>query len=130
MARTQLGDYWAVQCKCYAETTTIEKKHVDSFLSTSSRTFTCPKTNQKVAFSNRLWISTTNHWGPNAEDTLENQNPPVSRINLFDLQTSPVDWERLFAGQEGAAAIDQSKTKHPLDHQLRAISKVLILPSL
>ena len=29
-------------------------------------------------FSNRLWISTTNKWGPNATEAIKNQNPPVT----------------------------------------------------
>ena len=40
VAKTELGDYWAIQCKCYAENTIIDKPAVDSFLATSSRTFT------------------------------------------------------------------------------------------
>ena len=39
VARTYSGDYWAIQCKCYAEDTVIDKSSVDSFLATSSRTF-------------------------------------------------------------------------------------------
>ena len=37
VAKTELGDYWAIQCKCYAENTIIDKPAVDSFLATSSR---------------------------------------------------------------------------------------------
>ena len=33
--RTHSGDYWAVQCKCFDEKTSIDKAAVDSFLSTS-----------------------------------------------------------------------------------------------
>ena len=29
------GDYWAIQCKCFQEGSTIDKPAVDSFLSTS-----------------------------------------------------------------------------------------------
>ena len=31
VAKTYSGEYWAVQCKCYAETTQINKPAVDSF---------------------------------------------------------------------------------------------------
>ena len=31
VALTHEGDYWAIQCKCYQETTLIEKGEVDSF---------------------------------------------------------------------------------------------------
>lgn len=121
VARTELGEYWAIQCKCYAENAQINKGDVDSFLSTSSKTFICPFTHTKMAFSNRLWISTTNNWGKNAEDAIANQTIPVSRINLYDLEISPVNWDELYNGQEGTIALIQEH-KVPRDHQLRAIS--------
>src|SRR3990172_3061695 len=85
VALTVEGDYWAVQCKCYQETSTIDKPAVDSFLSTSSREFKNEEL-KTTRFSNRLWISTTNKWGPNATEAIKNQNPPVTRINLHDLR--------------------------------------------
>ena len=121
VARTELGEYWAIQCKCYAESAQINKGDVDTFLSTSSKTFMCPFTHTKMAFSNRLWISTTNNWGKNAEDAIANQTIPVSRINLYDLEISPVNWDELYNGQEGTIALIQEH-KVPRDHQLRAIS--------
>lgn len=57
VARTTMGDYWAVQCKCFADDSYINKHDVDSFLSTSSKLFEVD--GEKVAFSQRLWISTT-----------------------------------------------------------------------
>ena len=39
VARTKDGDYWAVQCKCYQEDAAIDKPKVDTFLSTSGKTF-------------------------------------------------------------------------------------------
>lgn len=39
VALTHEGDYWAIQCKCYQESTVIDKPAVDSFLATSSRKF-------------------------------------------------------------------------------------------
>ena len=120
VAKTENGDYWAIQCKCYAEGVTIDKPMVDSFLSTSSKTFQDELTMQTTAFSNRLWISTTNKWGNNAEEAIRNQNPPVNRIGLVDLEASPVDWEKLHQGISGQDALQ--KGKKPLEHQLKAIS--------
>jgi predicted helicase len=97
VALTHGGDYWAVQCKCYKETLTIDKPAVDSFLSASGRQF-LNEALKNVGFSQRLWISTTNKWGINAAEAVKNQNPPVIRINLYDLQEAPVDWEKLDKG--------------------------------
>lgn len=121
VARTELGEYWAIQCKCYKEDATISKADVDTFLSTSSKQFTCPFTKTRIGFSNRLWISTTNNWGKNAEEAIENQSIPVSRINLYDLEISPVDWVELYQGQEGTIALIKEH-KIPRAHQLEAIS--------
>ena len=109
VAKTHDGDYWAIQCKCYAENAVIDKPSVDSFLATSSRTFNNEVTFQTTSFAHRLWISTTNHWGSNAEEAIQNQNPPVSRVNLYDLDHSSADWGKLFEGLEGKAALAGKK---------------------
>tara|TARA_B110000240_G_scaffold198206_1_gene257294 strand:- start:83 stop:4948 length:4866 start_codon:yes stop_codon:yes gene_type:complete len=109
VAKTIEGDYWAIQCKCFQETSSIDKKAVDSFLSTSSRTFLDDNL-QTIGFAHRLWISTTNKWGGGAEETIRNQNPPVSRLNLSNLQESPVDWNKLEEGITGIEARINKKT--------------------
>ncbi len=121
VAKTEMGDYWAIQCKCYAEDAVIDKPAVDSFLATSSRTFTNEVTFQTTRFSNRVWISTTSHWGSNAEEAIRNQEPPVTRIGMADLESSPVDWQKLMDGLTGNSALVEGKK--PRKHQLTAISK-------
>src|ERR1700742_216577 len=74
VAQTTDGDYWAIQCKCYQDSSIINKPEVDSFLSTSSRTFKGEDL-KTYSFSHRLWISTTNKWGPNAQEAIKNQHP-------------------------------------------------------
>lgn len=120
VALTHEGDYWAVQCKCFQEHSYIDKPAVDSFLSTSSREFKNEQL-QTTRFAQRLWISTTNKWGINAEQAIRNQNPPVTRLNLFDLIESPVDWEQLEKGVHGEAARTPKKTLRP--HQKEALDK-------
>lgn len=120
VARTETGEYWAIQCKCYKEDAIIDKPAVDSFLATSSRTFLDVDSLQTTSFARRVWISTTNHWGTNAEEAIQNQNPPLNRVGLVDLQTSPVDWNLLLEGLEGKDAMLPGK--QPREHQLRAMS--------
>ena len=120
VALTVNGEYWAIQCKCYDETASIDKPSVDSFLSTSSREFS--DDNQSgIRFSQRYWISTTNKWGPNATEAIKNQNPPVTRISLSHLQEAPVDWEKLENGIHGEQARNERKTLRP--HQKEAMDK-------
>lgn len=120
VAKTFDGDYWAIQCKCFQETSVIDKPAVDSFLSTSSREFKNEEL-KTVSFSHRLWISTTNKWGPNATEAIKNQNPPVTRLNLYDLQEAPVDWEKLEKGIHGEASRTPKKTLR--QHQRTALDK-------
>lgn len=120
VALTVEGDFWAIQCKCYQEGSTIDKPAVDSFLSTSSREFKNEQM-KTTRFAHRLWISTTNKWGPNATEAIRNQNPPVTRINLFDLIEAPVDWEKLEQGIHGEKSRTPKKTLRK--HQTEALEK-------
>lgn len=115
------NEYWAIQCKCYQADTSIDKGSVDSFLSTSSRDFVDDEQG-RIRFTCRLWISTTNNWGVNAEEALKNQNPPVIRISLFDLESSPVDWDKLDKGVFGSKA--RSGKKRIMAHQIEALESV------
>ena len=120
VALTIDGDYWAIQCKCFQESAAIDKPAVDSFLSTSSREFRNEEL-KTVRFSHRLWISTTNKWGINATEAIKNQSPPVTRINLHDLQEAPVDWEKLDQGIHGEAS--RTPKKNLRQHQITALEK-------
>lgn len=119
VCKTIDDEYWAVQCKCYLETTIIDKAAVDSFLSTSGRKFNVD--GRMVGFSHRLWISTSNRWGVNAEESLVNQHPSVSRLTIYHLETSPIDWEKLEQGITGDEARTSQKTPRP--HQIQALEK-------
>ncbi|WP_294738537.1 DEAD/DEAH box helicase family protein, partial [uncultured Flavobacterium sp.] len=118
VALTIEGDYWAIQCKCYQESSTIDKPAVDSFLSTSSRTFN-DNEGQTQQFGHRLWISTTNKWGANAKEAIKNQHPQVTRVNLNDLADASIDWTKLDNGISGEIARNPKKTARP--HQTEAL---------
>lgn len=118
VARTTDGDYWAVQCKCYQAASQITKKDVDTFLATSSRTFR-DGAGRTTRFAQRLWLSTTDKWNKEAENTIRHQDPPVARIGLGELEDAPVDWEKLAAGITGAAAARRARTPKP--HQMEAM---------
>ena len=75
------GGNVAVQCKFYDAHRQISKPDVDSFLSLSG----------KYGFTQRIFVSTTDNWNPHAEDTIQDQQIPVRRIGLGDLQASPID---------------------------------------
>ena len=120
VAKTFAGEYWAIQCKCYADDNYITKADVDTFLSTSSKTFEVEDIEH--AFAQRLWISTTNKWNSAAELTIKNQTPPVTRLNLIDLEADNVDWEKLEHGLYGKASRPQPFSI--MEHQQKAINRV------
>lgn len=119
VARTYSGEFWAIQCKFFDEDSYITKPDVDSFLATSSKTFDVD--GDIVGFSQRLWISTTNKWNSVAEMTIKNQNPPVARLNLIELENDDVDWEKLENGLVGKASRPQPFVVK--EHQKKAIDK-------
>ena len=123
VARTVSGEYWAVQCKCYAENAYISKESVDTFLSTSGKYFSDELLEPK-RFSRRLWIATTDNWSAHAEETLRNQSPPVMRIGLADLIDSPVAWDAVEtkAHGTGGTGFQPVVPRTPFDHQLEAIA--------
>ena len=74
------GEYHAIQCKFYAEDYRVQKNDIDSFFTASG----------KKSFSHRIIIATTNNWSEHANDALQNQHPPVSKIDLWH-SPKPVD---------------------------------------
>jgi len=121
VARTKEGGYWAVQCKCYQEDALIDKSKVDTFLSTSGKSFNDTFNNEKkVNFAHRLWIDTTQKgFNSEAQSTIQNQTPQVSRIGYYDLVNAAVDWIKLDKGQKASV-----KKYDPKPHQQTAILQV------
>ena len=119
VAFTYEGDYWAIQCKCYAANTVIDKPAVDTFITTSSRSFVDENGDER-RFSFMLWIDTTEKgFNSNAATSIQNQSIPFSRFGLNDLLNADVDWDELEKGITGDAVLTNKKTIRP--HQQTAI---------
>lgn len=104
------GEHHAIQCKFYAEDYRIQKSDIDSFFTASG----------KKPFTHRLIVTTTNNWSGNAEDALQNQQPPVSKIDLHDLNNSQIDWAKYQPNSKPTL-----KEKYPLRaHQESALDEV------
>ncbi|WP_375633469.1 MULTISPECIES: DEAD/DEAH box helicase [unclassified Bartonella] len=101
----------AIQCKFYDAAYRIKKADIDSFISASG----------KAPFKRRVIIdSTESAWSDNAETMIRGQDIPVIRINLSDIQQSPICWET-FAAQ-GKVVLEDKKKLRP--HQLEALRDV------
>lgn len=104
----------AIQCKFYALGHRIQKADIDSFLSASG----------KEPFGRRIVVDTSGApWSKNAQDAIEGQQIPVSRITLADLRDSDIDWRTYSLGSTQAPKTRERKV--PRDHQVRARSAVM-----
>ena len=111
VAKTQgTGEFHAIQCKLYAEDYRVQKKDIDSFFTASG----------KAPFSHRIIVTTTNNWSEHAEDALQGQQPPVSKIDLQALEDSQIDWAKYQANQ---VVVLRAK-KQLRDHQQTALNAV------
>lgn len=112
VATTKDGEFHAIQCKLYDADRKVSKSEIDSFISAAS----------KKDFSRRIIVSTTHEWSANALDTLNNQDPPVTKIDLETLEQSVIDWS-LFAEKKEVVF---KKKKDLRDHQKAALVNVKI----
>ena len=120
VALTNEGDYWAIQCKCYQEGAIIDKKAIDTFFTTSGRTFKNEDL-KTTSFSYRLWIDTTGKsFTNNALEAFNNQGIPSGRLGLYELINAPLDWEKLENGITGEVARTSKKQLRP--HQTEALT--------
>lgn len=108
------GEVHAVQCKLRAEDYLLQRGDLDSFLSASSQ----------EPFAHRVFVSTTSNWGENAKKIIEDQRPPISRIDCIDLEKSQIDWSRYHPEKRDAIPVLKTK-KTPLPHQEKATADVL-----
>ncbi len=113
VAKTRGTDeFHAIQCKFYAEDYRVQKSDIDSFFTASGKKY----------FTHRVIVTTTNNWSQNAEDALNDQNPPISKIDLNDLENSQIDWSQFQPNQ--APVIKPKKSLRP--HQTNALNAVKI----
>jgi predicted helicase len=112
VAKTRGTDeFHAIQCKMYAPTYRVQKSDIDSFFTASG----------KKPFVRRVIVATTNHWSEHAEDALLDQQPPVTKIDMFDLENSQIDWARY--QPKASPVLKEKKQLRP--HQANALDAVV-----
>lgn len=120
VAKTDEGKFWAIQCKCYQDDAVISKKMVDSFIANANRQFVDDEMHTN-RFDKLFWVSTTSHWGKNAQESIKHQAIQFVPIYTNDLQYSSVNWKELVEGKQGKEALLAGKTMRP--HQIEALTK-------
>lgn len=106
------GDLVAIQCKFYEPGHYLAKSDIDSFFTASG----------KQPFKSRIIISTTDKWSLHAEQALEQQQIPVTRLRVRDLADSPVDWSQFSFEKPEEIRLRTKKSLRP--HQRIAHQKV------
>jgi predicted helicase len=108
----ETGELCAIRCKFYDPTHTLAKEDIDSFFTASG----------KEGFTSRLIVSTTDRWSKNAEDALEGQQIPVSRLRVQDLDESGIDWSQFSLAKP--EQMERRAHKSLLSHQEFALQRV------
>lgn len=115
------GDFWAIQCKFFAPEHWVDKPDIDSFLSASGKNFNVDGIEKY--FAHRLVVSSTNHWGKNAEDAIQDQRISVERLRLGDLVDAPIDFSQFSIDDPGTMKL--SAKKKIRKHQMEALTDVI-----
>ncbi len=101
-------EFHAIQCKFYGEFHVVQKGDIDSFFTASG----------KKPFAHRVIVTTASKWSEHANDALQDQQPPVSKIDLLDLENSQIDWAKYQPKHD--PVLKQKKALRP--HQSRALA--------
>ena len=104
--------FTAVQCKFYAESTSLTLEETGTFFARSG----------KPPFTERMLIATTSIWSSHLIKAIEDQDKPTVRLTLPDLAEAGVDWAAWRA--DGSTPLKR-RTRKALPHQKDAIEKVL-----
>ena len=115
------GDYWAIQCKFYDPSHSIQKADIDSFFTASGKRFATKE--GEHGFSHRIIVSTTDKWSKHAEEALADQSIPVARLWFKDLADSPIDWSQFSLAN--VKNIRLKPKKEIREHQAEAIGSVI-----
>jgi predicted helicase len=108
----ETGGLTAIQCKFYDPTHTLQKSDIDSFFTASG----------KAPFAGRMIVSTTDKWSGNAEEALRDQQIPVTRLRVQDLDESSIDWSQFSLRRPEVMRRKDKKALRP--HQSFALARV------
>lgn len=105
------GGKVAIQCKFYDEKTYLDD--LGTFYTSSG----------KDGYVKRIVVTTSNQWTRNAEEALKNQQIPVQRILLHDMEQSLISWGAFdLAENYGSVPIAQKELRA---HQVDALTAVM-----
>lgn len=88
VAKDTGGEYWAIQCKCYDESSTLNYKDVSTFYSTAGA---------KDLYAKNMIISTTEHFSSNLDKVARD----YATVRLFpsEMAEADIDWDAFIEGR-------------------------------
>lgn len=104
------GAYWAIQCKCYDEESSLDYRTVATFYGAVGTGET---------YAHNMIVSTTEHFGPNLDRAAGKWR--TVRLFLDEMAQADVDWKAFLEGSD----IGQRKLFEPREYQEEAIGKCL-----
>ncbi len=108
------GTMWAIQCKFYDPSHTVQKGEIDSFFEASA----------KKPFGKALVVTTTDKWSKHALDALNDRHVPTQRIGLAHLAESVIDWSSYrFEAPDAARVVERKRLR---DHQIEALQSTIM----
>ena len=116
VAEKENGEFIAVQCKFHRNR--IHQEEIDSFVATTGKSFYINE--NKCRFSSGL-LFITHELSKTAEQLIENQNPPITKVTQGKMDDLGVNWEELYYGNFGRRA--KEKRKEIRDYQIEAVKK-------
>ncbi|MDR2957743.1 MAG: DEAD/DEAH box helicase family protein, partial [Coriobacteriales bacterium] len=102
--------YWAIQCKCWQEDSTLTFKEASTFLASAQ---------SDDSYRNYMIVDTMNAWSKNLEDKAEQLS--VIRLDLKALAASNINWYPFLHGLDVA----DREIYEPRPHQAKAIRDCL-----
>ena len=116
--QNEAEQYWAIQCKCFADEHSVTWTDISTFIALSSKSFTTDK-RKNVKFARSLLVTSNSNLSTHARNALQDQTPDVTWINSNSLTDSAVDWSKLKQGISGHEA--HQPIFKPYPHQKVAI---------
>ncbi len=107
------GGWCAIQCKFYAADHKLDLPELGTFFTLLG----------KKPFTTGLVVSTCDHWSAHAEEALDGQTKPVTRLRAQELENSPVDWAQFNPAKPQEVKLKAKKRLRK--HQTEALEKVL-----
>ena len=119
VALTKAGEYWAIQCKIYADK--LDYGNIKSFLAADGRDF--KDTDGRIIRFSKSILITTAELNQTAYNATRSRRVPLYIMDFHELEIAQVSWDKIVNGEEGKGA--RKEPFELLPHQKLAFDKAM-----